>query len=246
MILKGRVAFVTGARRGIGRAIALELAHAGAAVALGDNQGGEEFGEVQSEILSLGEKAIICGLDVTSRKSIREAVKRTKKQLGPIDILVNNAGIHNKQDFLKITDKDWDYLFSVNLKGAFMCIQEALPDMLRKKSGKIINIASIAGERGGIHAVHYAAAKAGLINLTRSMARLYSSYNVQTYCIAPGIVKTVMSVCVDANREIESIPAKRIAQPSEIAKGALFLCTSGADYMTGQTLNYNGGEYFGV
>lgn len=246
MQLSGKVALVTGSSRGIGKAIALELACAEAGVAVTYNRRKKAAEKVCSTIVSQGGKAIVCQVDTARRASIRKAIQRTRKQLGPIDILVNNAGVHQRKDFLKITDKGWDYILSTNLKGAFMCIQEVLPDMLTAKSGRIVNISSIAGERGGIYAVHYAAAKAGLINLTRSMARLYSGRNIQTYCIAPNLIETDMSKPVNMKEEIKNIPAKRIGLPVEVAKLVLFLCGPGADYMTGQTINFNGGEYFAV
>ena len=244
-MLNNKIAFVTGSSRGIGKAIAIELAKNRANVVITYNKNLIAAQKVRSEIVSKGGKAIICKLDVTSRKSIKKAFNTTKKHFGRIDILINNAGIHHKKDFLKINDQEWDKILNANLKGPFMSIQEILPEMLKRKEGKIINISSIGGQKGGIYSVHYAAAKAGLINLTRSMARMYSDKNIYTYCIAPGLVKTDMARNVDFSKELKNIPAKRIADPSEIAKGVVFLCSDGANYLTGQTFNYNGGEYFG-
>ena len=245
MSIEDKVAVITGSSRGIGRAAALAFGKAGATVAITYYQNMEMAKQVESEILDVGGKGKAYKLDVTSRPSITETFNKVKADFGPVDILVNNAGIHQRRDFLSITDEDWDYMLNVNLKSAFMCIQEALPGMLKKGSGKIINISSIGGQTGGIHAPHYTVAKAGLINLTRSMAKLYSAKNIQSFSIVPGLVKTDMIGSVDMEKEIAKIPANRIAVPGEIAGLILFLCSSEAEYMSGQSFNFNGGQHFG-
>lgn len=246
MKLKGKVAFVTGASRGIGKSIAIELAKAGLNVAVGFIEYNEGANDTCSCISKYNVKSIPCRIDLSLRKSIKSAINQIEESLGQIEILVNNAGIHIKNDFLKISDNEWDYIFAINLRGAFICCQLTIPKMLINNYGKVINISSIAGQRGGIYSIPYAATKAGLINLTRSLARLYSKYNIQTYCIAPGLVKTDISSSIDFEEELKKIPANRIASPDEVAKLVLFLCSEDANYLTGQTFNINGGEYFAI
>ena len=239
---KARLALVTGAGSGIGRACALALLEAGYRVGCGYNA--NRAGAQALEKSHAG--ALAVKIDIASRASVRRAITASRKHFGAdFDILVNNAALVQEKPFESITDADWDHMQAVNLRGAFIVVQEAFPAMLKKKWGRIINITSIGGQWGGMRQVHYAAAKAGLINLTHSLARLYSRAGVTANAIAPGLVATGMIA-----KELKSkagkakaaqIPAGRIAQPSEIAAGVLYLASDAAGYVTGQTLNINGG-----
>lgn len=235
-----RLALVTGAGGGIGKAAALALLDAGYQVACGynNNRAGAEA------IRHAGAKAI--KIDIASRVSVKRAVAAAGKHFGRgIDIVVNNAALAQEKPFETISDADWDRVLTVNLRGAFIVAQETLPGMVARKWGRIINITSIGGQWGGMRQVHYAAAKAGLINFTHSLARLYSGVGVTANAVSPGLVATDM-----IRKELKSkagkkkavqIPVGRIAEPDEIAAGILYLASDAAAYVTGQTLNINGG-----
>ncbi|HEY8253633.1 MAG TPA: SDR family oxidoreductase, partial [Rhizomicrobium sp.] len=235
-----KLALVTGAGSGIGKATALALLAAGYRVACGYNAnraGAEAIRHPNAGAVKI---------DIASRASIRRALAQTRKMFRrDIDILVNNAALVQEKPFENLTDADWDRMLAVNLRGAFILAQESLPAMARRKWGRIINITSIGGQWGGMRQVHYAAAKAGLINLTHSLARLYSPLGITANAVAPGLVATDM-----IRRELKSkagkqkaaqIPVGRIAEPEEIAAGVVYLVSDGAAYVTGQTLNINGG-----
>jgi NAD(P)-dependent dehydrogenase (short-subunit alcohol dehydrogenase family) len=233
---------VTGAGSGIGRACALALLDAGYRVACGYNTNSAGANTLQDAFAG----AMAVKIDIASRASVQRAIAASRKHFGAgFDILVNNAALVQEKSFETLTDADWDRMLAVNLRGAFIVAQESLPAMLAKKWGRIINITSIGGQWGGMRQVHYAAAKAGLINLTHSLARLYSGAGITANAIAPGLVATGMIA-----KELKSkagkakaaqIPVGRIADPSEIAAGVLYLASEGAGYVTGQTLNINGG-----
>jgi NAD(P)-dependent dehydrogenase (short-subunit alcohol dehydrogenase family) len=237
-----RLALVTGAGSGIGQAAALALLDAGYRVACGYNvnrAGAEKIQKTHAAALAVK-------IDIASRASVKRAMAVACKYFGAdIDIVVNNAALVQEKPFEALTDADWDRMLTVNLRGAFIVAQEALPAMLAKKWGRIINITSIGGQWGGMRQVHYAAAKAGLINLTHSLARLYSGSGVTANAIAPGLVATGMIAkelkSKAGKQKAAQIPVGRIAEPSEIAAGVLYLASDGAAYVTGQTLNINGG-----
>jgi len=237
-----RLALVTGAGSGIGQAAALALLDAGFSVACGYNANRAGAEKVQKTHPG----ALAVKIDIASRASVKRAIAATVKYFGAdIDIVVNNAALVQEKPFEALTDADWDRMLAVNLRGAFIVAQEVLPAMLAKKWGRIINITSIGGQWGGMRQVHYAAAKAGLINLTHSLARLYSGSGVTANAIAPGLVATGMIAKELKSRagkqKAAQIPVGRIAEPSEIAAGVLYLASDGAGYVTGQTLNINGG-----
>ncbi len=244
-----KVAVVTGGSRGIGRGIALALADAGNLVAVTYNVNGTLADELVEEISSRGGRAIAVQMKVEDRLSVRRALEEVREKLGPIDILVNNAAIAQEKPFETITDEDWDRMLTVNLRGAFACCQEVLPGMKEKGWGRIINISSIGGQWGGFNQVHYAAAKAGLISLTMSLARIYSRYGITSNAVAPGLVATDMSSAeleTDSGREkVRNIPVGRIATVEEVAWVVVFLAGEDSSYITGQTINVNGGMYFG-
>jgi acetoacetyl-CoA reductase/3-oxoacyl-[acyl-carrier protein] reductase len=240
MAASQKLALVTGAGSGIGKATALALLDAGYHVACGYNgnrKGAEAIRHPHARAVQI---------DIASRASIRRALSETRKAFRrDIDILVNNAALVQEKPFDSLTDADWDRMQAVNLRGAFILAQESLPAMVKRKWGRIVNITSIGGQWGGMRQVHYAAAKAGLINLTHSLARLYSPLGITANAVSPGLVATDM-----IRKELKSktgkqkaaqIPVGRIAEPDEIAAGVVYLVSDGAAYVTGQTLNINGG-----
>ena len=240
MTQSSKLALVTGAGSGIGKATALGLLKAGYQVACGYN--GNRAGA--EAIRHANARAV--KIDIASRASIRRALAETRKAFRrDIDILVNNAALVQEKPFDTLTDADWDRMLAVNLRGAFILAQQSLPAMAKKKWGRIVNITSIGGQWGGMRQVHYAAAKAGLINLTHSLARLYSPLGITANAVAPGLVATDMirkELKSKAGRQkAAQIPVGRIAEPDEIAAGVVYLVSDGAAYVTGQTLNINGG-----
>lgn len=249
MELKGKVALVTGGSRGIGKAIAIALAKEGINVALTYRINKEKAFSVVEKIKAMGNKAICLELDQRNRKNIQNVIREIHIKHGKINILVNNAAIAQEKPFETITDDDWNNMFAVNLYGQFVLCQEILPEMIEKRWGRIINICSIGGQWGGFNQVHYAAAKAGLINLTKSLARIYSGKGITTNAISPGLVITEMSskeLNTKAGKEkLKNIPIGRIATLEEIAEVVVFLACEKANYITGQTINVNGGMYFG-
>ena len=248
-MVNGRVGLVTGGSRGIGRGITRALGRAGIRVAFTYHQESSKATDVVGEITKAGGSASALQLTVEDRTSVRRAIETVQRTIGPIEILVNNAAIAQEEPFLEITDADWDRMLAVNLRGPFACCQEVLPGMLERRWGRIINISSIGGQWGGMNQVHYAVAKAGLNNLTRSLAKLYSSYGVTTNTVAIGLVQTEMSgpeLGTPAGREkVRSIPLGRVATVDEVARVVAFLAGDAASYITGQTINVNGGMYFG-
>jgi len=249
MDLSSKVALVTGGSRGIGKAISLAYARANGQVALTYKTNKDLAEEVVDAIVADGGKAMAIQMSVEDRTSINKAIIKVKNRLGSVDILINNAAIAQEKPFDTITDADWDYMMAVNLQGPFVCCQEVLPGMIKKGWGRIINITSIGGQWGGFNQVHYAAAKAGLISLTRSLAKIYSGQGITTNAVAPGLVGTGMSsneIESEAGTEkVRNIPIGRIATVEEIAQAVVFLASDTASYVTGQTINVNGGMYFG-
>jgi NAD(P)-dependent dehydrogenase (short-subunit alcohol dehydrogenase family) len=242
MAAKPKLALVTGAGSGIGRAAALALLDAGYRVACGYNSNRAGAENLQKAFAG----ALAVKIDIASRASVKRAIAACRKHFrADFDIVVNNAALVQEKAFDALTDADWDKMLTINLRGAFIVAQETLPGMLAKKWGRIINITSIGGQWGGMRQVHYAAAKAGLINLTHSLARLYSSAGVTANAIAPGLVATGMIAkelkSKAGKQKAAQIPVGRIAEPEEIAAGVLYLASDGAAYVTGQTLNINGG-----
>ena len=243
-----RVALVTGGSRGIGRGIAQTLAHNGMRVVFTFNEHADAAESVVEKLNREGCRALAIQMAVEDRSSVLSALEKIRTQFGPIDILVNNAAIAQEKPFDTITDQDWDHMMAVNLRGPFICAQECLPDMIERGWGRIINISSIGGQWGGFNQVHYAASKAGLINLTRSLAKLYSGNGVTTNAVAIGLVQTDMSATELATeagqKKAKAIPRGRLGTLQDIADAVAFLASDQADYITGQTINVNGGMYF--
>jgi acetoacetyl-CoA reductase/3-oxoacyl-[acyl-carrier protein] reductase len=241
-----KIVFVTGASRGIGKAIAIKMLEKGYIVGIGYNQK-KEYAEA---IVEKYEHAIAIQVNIADRNSIRKAISEFENKVGgSIEILVNNAAVVQEKPFETITDEDWQNMLNINLAGAFKFTQEVLPGMVKKEWGRIINIVSIGGQWGGFNQVHYAAAKAGLISFTMSMAKIYSKFGITTNAISPGLVSTDMTQrelqSEAGKKKVENIPIGRVGFPEEIAATVAFLSSEDASYVTGQTINVNGGMYFG-
>jgi 3-oxoacyl-[acyl-carrier protein] reductase len=246
--LSGRNAFVTGGSRGIGRAIALRLAEAGADIALSYRERADEAKKVAAEIEAKGRRALALQMDVTDRASVEEAARETRGALGPVSILVNNAGINKPTDFDQIADEDWDAIFSTNLKGPFLCAQIFLPLLAETGNGAMVHIGSVSGQYGGPRTAHYAASKAGLISLAQVIARFGAARGVRSNTVAAGLIQSDMAdagmAAASVQKAAENILLKRFGTAKEVADAVLFLASDASSYITAQTLNVNGGLYF--
>lgn len=244
MKLEGKVALVTGASRGIGREIALELAREGANVAI--NYAGSEAKalEVAQEIRTMGREAITIQADVSSSESVESMVKQTIEAFGKLDILVNNAGITKDNLLMRMKEADWDDVININLKGVFLCTKAVTRQMMKQRSGRIINISSIVGVSGNAGQANYVAAKSGVIGLTKTTAKELATRGITVNAIAPGFITTDMTDKLNdetKNEMLKQIPLARLGEPTDIAKTVLFLATDDSRYMTGQTLHVDGG-----
>lgn len=238
-------AFVTGASRGIGRAIAKLFASNGISVTCASRTI-EALDEVVSEIRESGGEAHAIRLDVSDMSDFASAVAESAEKFGSVDILVNNAGIVKDNLLLRMKENDWDSVIDINLKGCFNGIKAVTPLMMKKRSGRIINLSSVSGMMGNAGQANYSAAKAGMIGLTKTTARELASRNITVNAIAPGYIATDMTS--DLNDQVKEelinhIPLGRIGTADEIAETALFLCSAAAGYITGQTIAVNGGLY---
>lgn len=244
MLLDGRYALVTGASRGIGRAIALRLAAEGAAVALNFAGNVAAAEAVRKEIESAGGKAILVPADVADETAATEMVKKTIEAFGAIDILVNNAGITRDGLLLRTKEEDWDAVLNTNLKGVFHCSKAAAKFMMKKRYGRIVNMASVVGLVGNSCQANYAAAKAGVIGFTKALAKELAGRGITVNAIAPGFIRSDMTdVLPDTVKEtmLAGIPLGRAGEPEDVAKAALFLASDQAAYITGQVLTVDGG-----
>lgn len=242
MKLKGKIALVTGGSRGLGRAIALKLAENGADVAVVYAGAQAAAEEVANEIRAMGRNAAAYRCDVRDEGEVNSTVEAVKKDLGKIDILVNNAGVTRDTLALGMTDDDYNAVLDTNLKGAFHMIRACYRDFMRKKYGKIINISSIAGLVGNAGQANYAASKAGLIGMSKSIAKELGGRGVCCNCIAPGFIETDMTKDItEDNPLMQQIPMKRMGKPEDVANVALFLASPESDYITGETIRVDGG-----
>jgi len=243
--MANRIAFVTGASRGIGRACALALSAAGAKVVLAARQL-EKLDAVAAEIRAAGGEAFVVPIDLSSPDSIKEAFSRASKEFGRIDILINNGGLTRDGLAMRMKRDDWDVVIQTNLSGSFFCIQQVLPAMVRERWGRIVNITSVVGESGNAGQVNYAASKAGLIGLTKSLAQELASRNITVNAVAPGFVETDMTGSLSDELKatiLHAVPLKRIGKPEDIAAAVKFLCGDDAGYITGHVLDVNGGMF---
>ncbi len=245
MDFKGKVAIVTGGGRGIGREISILLASLGAHVIVADIAEGDSPTTME-EIQNKGHSAQFFKMDVSKYEEVSSIVKDVIKQCGTVDILINNAGITRDNLMMRLKEEDWDQVLVVNLKGAFNMSKAILPSMLKARKGRIINISSVIGMMGNPGQTNYAASKAGLIGLTKAIAREVASRGITVNAVAPGYIDTEMTKAIPEEvkkKLIELIPAGRLGTTRDVANGILFLCSEEADYITGQVLSINGGMY---
>lgn len=245
-MLKDKVALVTGASRGIGKAIALALAENGAAVAVNYSSSEASAVEVAELIRKNGGKAEIFKARVNVETEVEEMFSAVEKSLGPVDILVNNAGITKDNLLMRMKTEEWDSVIDVNLKGAFLCTRRAVKGMMKNRYGKIINISSVVGFAGNAGQFNYSATKAGIIGMTKSAALECASRGIRVNAVAPGFIETDMTASLSDDVKaayMEKIPLKSLGKPEDIANAVVYLASPLSDYMTGQTLHLNGGMY---
>jgi len=246
MKLGGKVAIITGGGRGIGKAISLKFAEQGAKVVINAHTDINAMIKTAKEIRSLGSNSLPIAADVSNEKNVKEMVGTTIREFGKIDILVNNAGIFRPAPIKRLSVEDWDAVINVNLKGAFLCSKHVGQQMIRQKSGVIINVASIAGLIPVVYSGAYSPSKAGLISLTQVLAIEWAKYNIRVNAICPGSIQTALTNTEWAGKKrearIKTIPLKRFGKPEEVAKTAVFLACNDSSYVTGHALVVDGGS----
>ncbi|WP_188390703.1 3-oxoacyl-[acyl-carrier-protein] reductase [Compostibacillus humi] len=243
-MLKGKNVLVTGASRGIGRAIALELGRNGANVAVNYAGSKEKAEEVVNELKEMDVQAFAIQADVSSEADVKGMVKEVISQFGSLDILVNNAGITRDNLLMRMKEVEFDQVINTNLKGVFLCTKAVTRQMMKQKSGKIINVASIVGVSGNPGQANYVAAKAGVIGLTKTTAKELASRNILVNAVAPGFIATDMTEELTEEQKeamLKLIPLERLGQPEDVAKVVRFLASDDASYITGQTIHIDGG-----
>jgi len=241
--LEGKIALVTGAARGIGQAIALKLASEGADMALCDVQA-DWLAETAGKVAALGRRAECIAVDVSKAVQVQAAVEQAEKTFGRIDILVNNAGITRDTFLVRMSEEDWDQVLDINLKGAFLFTKAAARGMMKQRRGAIVNVASVIGLIGNAGQCNYSASKAGLIALTKSVARELASRGVRANAVAPGFIQTRMTDQLGEEirkKMLEAIPLGRFGQPEDVANVVMFLASDASAYVTGQVLTICGG-----
>ncbi|REK53905.1 MAG: beta-ketoacyl-ACP reductase [Thermobacillus sp.] len=246
--LEGKKALVTGASRGIGRAIAIALAEAGADVAINYAGSAQAASETAAAVEALGRKALLVQADVGKLDAFEQMVAQVLEAFGSLDILVNNAGITRDNLMMRMKEEDFDQVIETNLKGVFNGIKAVTRPMMKQRSGRIINISSVVGAIGNAGQANYAAAKAGVIGLTKSAARELAARGITVNCVAPGFIETDMTDKLPEdikNQMFGQIPLARFGQAAEVASVVRFLASDAASYMTGQTIHVDGGMYMG-
>ena len=243
-VLRGQVALVTGASRGIGQAIALELGRLGASVCVNYRESEKRAHEVTDQLRAQGRQAIAIGADVSRAEDVEHLFKEIASTLGSVTILVNNAGITRDNLLVRLSEDDWDSVLDTNLKSAYLCSKAAARSMIRLRQGCIVNIVSVIALLGNVGQANYAAAKGGLIALTKTLARELGSRNIRVNAVAPGFIETDMTVgLTSAARQqlAERVILGQLGKPEDIAMAVGYLCSPAARYVTGQVLNVDGG-----
>ena len=245
MLLSGKVAVVTGSAQGIGQSIAVTLAQEGADVVVGDLDA-ERCQETVSLVQGHGKRAMATSVNVGDWEQVKAMMDHILKEWGKVDILVNNAGITRDGLLMRMKEEDWQAVLQVNLTGTFFCTKAILPFMSKQRSGRIVNIASIVGAIGNVGQANYAASKAAVVGLTKTVAREYASRNITVNAVAPGFIDTAMTQQLSADIKealLTQIPSKRLGRPSDVADAVCFLCSEKAGYITGHVLHVNGGMH---
>jgi 3-oxoacyl-[acyl-carrier protein] reductase len=243
MQLENKIAVITGSGRGIGRAIALQLAKAGANIVVSDIDAETSAGVV-AEIEAIGRDAISVTGDISRLSEAQLLINKAVEKFGQIDFLVNNAGITRDNLLMRMSEEEWDSVIAVNLKGTYNCMRAVTKTLMKQRSGRIINIASVVGQMGNPTQINYAASKAGVIGMTKSAAKELASRNILVNAVAPGFIETAMTAKLpeQAREKLTGlIPLNRLGEPEDVAKVVLFLCSESANYITGQVLNVDGG-----
>lgn len=243
-MLKGKCAIVTGASRGIGKAIALKLASLGANIVINYRSNEKEALEVENEIKNMGVEALCIKGDISKAEEVESLISAAKEKFGAIDIMVNNAGITKDTLILRMKEEDFDTVIDVNLKGVFNCLKTITPVMVRQKYGKIINLSSVVGISGNAGQVNYSASKAGVIGMTKSLAKEVGSRGINVNAIAPGFIETDMTDVLGDKYKDEikkNIPLKKLGKPEDVANVVAFLASENSDYITGQVIHVDGG-----
>ncbi len=246
MLLKGKTAIVTGGSLGIGSAIAVALGREGANVALNYRKHSEEAERVAGEVEAAGGKGLAVQADVSSFDDAQAMVARVREAFGGLDILVNNAGVNRDRTIWKMSEEEWDTVIAINLKGYFNYIRAAAPVFKEQKSGKIVNVTSINGLRGKFGQANYSASKAGIIGLTKAVAKELGAFSVNVNAVAPGLIETeMMKNAPDKVKQmaLAEIVLGRLGQPEEVAEVVAFLCSEKARHITGEVINVSGGQY---
>jgi len=243
MRLEGKVAIVTGGSRGIGKQICLRLAREGAKIAIFDIEEAS-LKETAEQIKDIGSEVLPLGVDISDFEKVDRAAKKVIDRFERIDILVNNAGVNEDKLLLRMREEDWDKVLQVNLKGTFNCLRAVIRTMVKQREGKVINISSVIGLRGNIGQANYAASKAGIIGLTKSVAKEVGRYGITVNAIAPGFIDTPMTEKLQGKEKekfISQIPAGRMGKPEEVASLTSFLASDEANYIIGEVIKIDGG-----
>lgn len=243
-MLEGKCAIVTGAAKGIGKAIALKLASLGANIVLNYRSSEEKAIETENEIKALGVETLRVKGDISNISDVENLINAAKEKFGKIDIMVNNAGITKDTLILRMKEEDFNSVIDVNLKGVFNCLKTITPVMIKQKSGKIINLSSVVGLVGNAGQVNYAASKAGVIGMTKSLAKEIGARGITVNAVAPGFIETDMTAVLGEKAKEEAkknIPLKRFGKPEDVANVVAFLAGEAGDYVTGQVIQVDGG-----